>query len=289
MKNVRRALALAGRMTIADLFGSYGRLALSAVVGALLCVASYSAMRLFGQGDAWGELLPVAVGPIVLISVASVGFFVNWLCRIPYLQWSDAASRVTELERRLRPVVSVRTATNHRADPVDYETTRTTLGGTRQTVLRNGPNHTLRLDITNESATTIVGCEAYLVRFEAIDAETQPSAWFSLRLPWLRAGTVDEEGANIPPSGMRSIALFRVINNRVHLMRDDGVPVHMVHAIKDRGEYSGLVAISSQNAPTAHVAFSLSCLGPDVHPIMAVERGSPFDDDWLFWARESSF
>jgi hypothetical protein len=273
-------------MVIAELFGSYGRMILSGIIATLLGAASYFAMLKFDKAGALGELLPLIVVPAVLLSVGVVGFFVNWISRVPYSQWENLEGRVADLEHRLKPVISVRTATNHRADPIAYGTTRVSLGGTRQTVIAHGPDHTLRLDITNDSATLISGCEAYLVRFERVDEETEPTSWHSLRLPWLQAGAVDDGGTDIPPSGIRSIALFRVINNRVHLVRDDGVPVHMVNAIKDRGEYSGLVAVTSRNAPTAHVAFTLACYGPDAAPLLNVERGSPFDDDdGLFWAR----
>lgn len=286
MGKAREAVSLAWHMVITDLFGSYGRMALSAIVALLLSGASYFATVALGQPDAIGELLPMAIVPTVLVSVGAVGFFLNLICRVPYERWRNLAERVVELERRLKPVISVRTATNHRAQPIAYGKTLVTLGGTRQTVVGHGPDHTLTLDLTNDSATLIKGCEAYLVRFEWTDEAAEPMAWSSLRLPWLRAGAIEDDGADIPPSGWRSLALFRVINNRVHLIRDDGVPVHMVNAIKDRGEYFGLVAISSENAPTAHIGFTLVCDAPDAPPLLNVHRRSPFDDDdGLFWAR----
>lgn len=289
MGNARKALPLAWRMTITDLFGSYGRMALSAVIAILVCLSSYLAMSAFGEPEPLGELLPLITGPAALLTAGFVGFFLNWICRVPYVEWSEASERVAQLERRLRPRISVLTATNHRAESIDYGETKVSFGGTRKVIVSHGPNHLLRLDIANESATPLSGCEAYLARLENLDEDTEPRAWQAIRLQWLRAGKADENGTDIPPSGVRSIALFRVINNRVHLLRDDGVPVHMVNAIKDRGEYHGLVVVSSQNAPTAHIAFSLTCDGPEAAPLLNVLRAAPFDDDdGLFWAREAA-
>jgi len=289
-KRWRHALKLAWGKTVSDLVGSWDRVTVSGIIAAIASVMGYFVLVREDDKGAAYELLPLLTGPAAIILIGLALFIFNWASRVPYRQWSLLDGRVSELENMIRPRISVQTTTNHRAESIDYGTTNTSLGGTRQTVITHGPNHSLRLEIINENLETLVGCEAYLTRFQDLDPNEESKYWSATRLPWLASGRERENQTNIPSSGMRSIILFRVINNRVHLVENDGVPVHMVNAIKDAGHYHGIVTVSAQNATSAFIPFELICGGSGAPPMLMVSRPSPFEEPTdIPFAREVPF
>jgi hypothetical protein len=274
-------------MTKQELVGSNTRLAVAVFLTGFASFASYQLHLAMGREWAGDELIPIFVGPVGFIAVFLIVLTINFVFRAPYEQWGALEARVTDLERRLRPAISVLAVTNHRPSPIDYGQTLLTHGGRRTTNQKYSPQDYLRLDITNESACTLEGCEAYLTRLERLDVEQEPQVWFAMRLPWLPVGSDEQAVADIPRGGIRSVILFRVIANHVHLVEYDQVPIHMVRALNERGEYQGLVTISAKNAPSAFIAFDLSCYGPDASPILTVRRNALGGDEDGGWARET--
>lgn len=147
-------------------------------------------------------------------------------------------------------------------------------------------NELLCFPVTNITASTLRGCEAYLSRFERSYGE--PWFWQSRRLHWL---DMDKEHAavDIPPHGLRSVVLFKVMGNRVHFLSDSAL-VMMSHYIEAKGQYHGLVTLTADGAPSTLVAFTLSCDGPDQVPTINIMRKNiGEDDDATPWAVEEPF
>ena len=129
-----RAFSLARRKVVSDLFGSYGRAALSGLVTLLIGVASYAVLRELRRNDPSDALLPLILAPCVLIAVGLVGLLINWIAVVPYSQWGSLDDRVAELERQMKPRFSVLSHAGQTAKGVDYGVTHTTFGGTRQSL-----------------------------------------------------------------------------------------------------------------------------------------------------------
>lgn len=282
----RIAFKLAWRKTVSSLWGSHGRMVGSFVFAVALSYGTYGVSNALGREWPGDELIPLFLSGPVLAVIALGVFLFHWF-NAPYEQWGNLEERVVDLERRLRPRFSVLAFVGQKPTAFHYGNTLVTHGGTKQTIICQ-TNDLLRIDVTNVTATALEGCEAYLANLQDVartDAEEQ-ARWQSMRLTWMPVRDEIAE-VDIPPSGLRSVVLFRVINNRVQLITNE-VPVRMVHLIQDKGHYQGLVTLTARNAPAVtYIAFELFCDAPESPPYLNIMRhGLTDDDDILGWAIE---
>lgn len=279
----RIALSLAWAKTVNDLTGSYSRAAVSSLVAVLISGGSYLVLSRLGRDAPIDALLPIVMGPAVLFSVGLVGLIVNWICRVPYQQWGNVEGRVAALEQMLSPKFSIVPLLGQRAVGLEYgHVALSPYTGTKQITITQS-NKLLRLDVFNETAKTLENCEGYLARLEE-EGVGEPVAWQSIPLPWLPVGEA-AAAVDIPSHGQRSLALFRVIGDRVQLLTNT-VPLPMVRAIKDKGHYHGMVVLTAKNCAATYVAFELVCDAPDNEPYLNVARRGIGEDDQQSWARE---
>ena len=278
------AFKLAWHKTVSELIGSNVRLAAAVVLSGLVSFASFKTQSALGREWAGDELIPVFVGPISFALVFLVLLLGTWLFRTPYEQWTAVEWQVAELERRLSPRFSLTPFVGRKPEEILYGQTVTTAGGEKFTNSHSS-NDTLCIPVNNETAVTLRSCEAYLSRLEEADGSGEPRAWESIRLSWLpMAG--ESVAVDIPSHGKRSVFLFKVIGNRAHLVTDQA-PVKMIHFIKDKGEYDGLVVLTAQDAAATFVAFRLTCDAPRNPPTLSIMRKGLADEaDEHGWAIE---
>lgn len=233
-----------------------------------------------GDVQAESRLAAAVIAAVVLSVFVS---FVWDLVRSPAVLWSDLTARVDDLERLLRPKFSV--LANHAPSLRAFSfgaTHRSPFTGSAQSVVRNAFN-ALTIDVTNESATTLEGCEAYLSRFEEIDGE--PSVFHAMRLPWVPVG--DEVSVvNIPPSGQRTVLVLQVVGTRAAFLHDQ-MPVQAVHMIREGGTYYGLVTLSAKNVEgSSFVSFRLTCI-PNEPPHFSLMPQGFNEPEFIGWAPET--
>lgn len=256
----------------------WGRYVMGFVLRTVLLFGVLYAAPWLGDLRAESRLVAAIVASVVMSVFVS---FVWDLVRAPTVMWNDLAARVDDLELLLRPKFSV--LVNH-APSRQYSygvTHRSPYTGSAQTVVSQAFN-ALTIDVTNASATTLEGCEAYLANFEESGGE--PTVFNSMRLPWVPVGG-EVSAVNIPPHGLRTVLVFRVVGNRVAFLHDQ-MPVQAVHMIKENGTFHGLITLSAKNTPSAFMAFRLTCI-PDEPPHFSLIRRGFNEPEFIGWAPET--
>lgn len=209
--------------------------------------------------------------------------FLGDLLRAPAIMWREMTAHVEGLERSLTAKFSVPHLVGRKPERVAYgNTLRSPFTGSQQVVVREF-HEVICVPVTNETSATLKNCEAYLARFQEVDAETP--YWESMRLQWVPVAE-ERSTVDIPAHGSRSLILFKVTGERVHLV-SDAAPVKMVTLIKDKAEYEGLVVLTCEGSASTFVAFTLHCNAPDEQPSLSIMRRRISDEDEdLGWAFE---
>lgn len=231
-------------------------------------------------GDVQQESRMAAAG-IAAVLLSSLLSFLWDLFRAPAVIFANLSSRVEDLERKLAPRFSVIPTVGQRPVYPAPQHVSVTVSGKVQSN-RSLSEQFLCIEVTNNSASTLRGCEAYLSRFERVDVDGEESGWHSTRLAWMPAG---ETGASvdIPPLGVRSVMIFKVLGTRP-LFLTRHLPGDLVHYLQDKAEYQGLVTLTADGTPATFVAFTLSCDAPEREPTISVMRRNfgeePDDFPW---------
>ena len=280
----RLVLRLACHKTVSDLAGSYPRALFSALVAIGGSYGAYFVATKLGRDWPGDELIPVYAGFGCLVIIWIAWFLYNCLLHVPYEQWGAVEGRVTELERTLRPRFSVVPSVGQRPVYSAPQHVAVTVGGTVHSN-RTLSEQFLCIEITNHSASTLRGCEAYLSQLQQVGGEE--SGWHSTRLEWMPAGETDS-AVDIPPLGVRSVMIFKVLGNRA-LFLTQQLPGDLVHYLQDRAEYQGLVTLTADGTPATFIAFVLTCAAPEQQPTITVMRRTIGDEPSdIPWARETN-
>jgi hypothetical protein len=210
---------------------------------------------------------------------------------VPFDEWGTHQERIASLENKLSPRFQVFPFIGRKPESVSYGTTHLSISGKRQSVIQSmGHAQFLTLPVENVKSVTLKACEAYLTNFQRADPDTDWSSWEPVRLSWLPMGT-DVGTTDIPSHGQRSLILFKVQGNRTHLVecKNGAIPIQMIHAIEDKGDYWGLVTISGHDAIATQIAFELHCDAPDHEPtINVMRRGLADESNDDGWAMEAA-
>lgn len=265
----RLAFKLAWTKTVSELAGSLPRAAFSGVIAVAGSYGAYFTTSALGREWPGDELIPLYVAFACLVVVWLSWFAFTWLFRVPYEQWNNVEERATELERIIRPKFSVLLHRFGKPHRFNYgHTHRSPFTGSTQSVIQNS-FVALAIDVRNETATLLEGCEAYLSHFEEIGGE--PSVFQSLRLEWVPVG--DEVATvTIPAGGQRTVIVFQMAGHRPAFSHDR-MPIEAVHMLKDGGYYFGTVTLTAKNTTSCYVGFRLDCLKDEPPHFSLIPRG----------------
>lgn len=94
MGYIRLAAAIAWSKTMTDMFGSWTNRIIVAGFSLLSGALAYF-WAIYSEQDAPEQVLfVIPIGAAAAAAMALIGFLVNWLCRVPYEQWVNAAQVV---------------------------------------------------------------------------------------------------------------------------------------------------------------------------------------------------
>lgn len=232
-----------------------------------------------GDVRAEGRLAAAGVASVLLSAVLS---FLWDLFRAPEEIWRELSGRVEDFEAAVRPKFSVWLTNGGSPQTFGFgNTMRSPYTGSIQSVVTQSFS-ALAIEVTNETATLLEGCEAYLSRFEKVHGED--SYFQSLRLQWVPVGE-DRATVDIPSSGKRTLLVFLVHGNRVAFLHDQ-MPIQAVHLLQDDTVYMGTITLSAKNKTSTYVEFRLDC-GRDQPPHFVLARRGFRDAEIIDWAPET--